>query len=68
MSYYEQDPIMQFFAYQHLPESLQTISKPFGLLAEQLCDNLPSNLQRTETLKKLLEAKDCAVRAKLYKY
>ena len=51
MSYYEQDPIMQFFAYQHLPESLQTISKPFGLLAEQLCDNLPSNLQRTETLK-----------------
>lgn len=62
-----QDRLMQFFAYAHLPAHLQEISKPFGDLAEQIVSTLPSNPERTVALRKLLEAKDCAVRAKLYK-
>lgn len=60
-------PIMQFFAYAHLPPPLQAVSAPFGLLAEQVVHALPNNPERDEALRKLLEAKDCAVRALLYK-
>lgn len=56
--------IMQFFAYAHLPPHLQAISAPFGLLAEKIME-LPRNPERTVALRKLLEAKDAAVRAKL---
>ena len=62
-----QDRILQFFEYAHLPEHLQEISKPFRQMALQICDTLPSNPERTVGLRKLLEAKDCIVRAKLYK-
>ncbi len=62
-----QDRMMQFFAYAHLPPHLQEISKPFGDLAQQIVDTLPANPERTAGLRKLLEAKDCIVRAKLYK-
>lgn len=62
-----QDRMMQFFAYSHLPPHLQEISKPFGELAELIVNTLPANAERTAGLRKLLEAKDCAVRAKLYK-
>lgn len=62
-----QDRMMQFFAYEHLPPHLQAVSKPFGELAKHIVDTLPSNAERTAGLRKLLEAKDCAVRALLYK-
>lgn len=58
--------IMQFFAYAHLPPHLQAVSKPFGDLAEEVM-KLPRNPERTAALRKLLEAKDCAVRALLAK-
>ncbi len=61
------EPLMQFFAYAHLPEHLQAISKPFGDLAELIAATLPRNPERTVALRKLLEAKDCAVRARLFK-
>jgi hypothetical protein len=61
------DPIMQFFAYSHLPEHLQTISKPFGEMAAWIVETLPRNPERTVALRKLLESKDAAVRAKLFK-
>ncbi len=61
------DRMMQFFAYEHLPAHLQEISRPFGELAKQIVETLPSNAERTAGLRKLLEAKDCIVRAKLYK-
>jgi len=57
----------QFFAYNHLPEHLQVISKPFGELAAHLIETLPPNPETTTALRKLLEAKDCAVRATIYK-
>lgn len=59
--------IMQFFAYQHLPQHLQAVSVPFATLAEVIVDTLPRNPERTVALRKLLEAKDAAVRAKLAK-
>ena len=57
--------IMQFFEYAHLPEHLQAVSKPFCDLAEDVVATLPRNPERTVALRKLLEAKDAAVRAKL---
>ena len=59
--------LLQFFAYQHLPETLQAISRPFGELADRIVETLPRNPERTTALRKLLEAKDCAVRARLFK-
>jgi len=57
------DHILQFFAHAHLPEKLAAVSKPFGDLADQIVNNLPRNPERTVALRKLLEAKDAAVRA-----
>ena len=62
-----QDRLLQFFEYAHLPPFLQEISKEFYNLAHWICTTLPSNPERTVALRKLLEAKDCAVRAKLFK-
>lgn len=59
--------ILQFFAYAHLPPHLQAVSKPFGDMATQLVGTLPRNPERTVALRKLLEAKDAAVRALLAK-
>ena len=55
--------LLQFFSYEHLPEHLKVVSKPFCELARTLCEDLPLNPERTTALRKLLEAKDCAVRA-----
>ena len=62
-----QDKMLQFFAYSHLPKHLQDVSGPFGELAQLIVETLPSNPERTVALRKLLEAKDCAVRALIYK-
>ena len=62
-----EEKLMQFFKYDHLPENLQAISKPFGELAEKIVATLPQNPERTVALRKLLEAKDCAVRANIFK-
>lgn len=59
--------VLQFFAYDHLPDKLKEVSRPFGVLALQLADTLPQNAELTVALRKLLEAKDCAVRALLFK-
>ena len=59
--------LLQFFAYSHLPAHLQAVSAPFGALANQLFETLPENPETTTALRKLLEAKDCAVRALLFK-
>ena len=58
-------PIMKYFKYDHLPEKLQVISKPFGELAKQLDESLMASDEKIAGLRKLLEAKDCMVRASL---
>jgi len=59
--------IIQFFAHAHLPPHLAAVSRPFGELANQIVATLPRNPERTVALRKLLEAKDAAVRALLAK-
>lgn len=58
-------PILIYFRYEHLPPKLQEISKPFGELAVELAETLPRNPETSAGLRKLLEAKDCCVRAAL---
>ena len=58
-----QDRMLKFFTYAHLPQHLQDVSKPFCELAQHVVATIPGNAERTVALRKLLEAKDCAVRA-----
>lgn len=66
--------ILQFFTFDHLPEKLRAISKPFCELANairfgnSLMTALPRSHERTAALRKLLESKDAAVRAQLLKF
>ena len=57
--------IMQFFEYGHLPSKLQDISREFKVLADFIVAHTPLNAEQTTALRKLLEAKDCAVRSAL---
>lgn len=59
------DRMLKYFRYAHLPAHLQEVSRPFGDLAEALCRQLSGSAERTVALRKLVEAKDCAVRAML---
>jgi hypothetical protein len=61
------DPILQFFDYEHLAKPLADVSEPFCLLALDIVATVPRNPERTVALRKLLEAKDCAVRAMLWR-
>ena len=58
-------PILDFFKYDHLPEPLQKISAPIGILAVGLDRKLKNGAEKSAGLRKLLEAKDCFVRAGL---
>ncbi|PRX66091.1 hypothetical protein B0I32_106227 [Nonomuraea fuscirosea] len=57
--------IARFFEYDHLPPHLQAVSKPSADLAQAMIDALPDGTELTVGLRKLLEAKDCFVRAAL---
>jgi hypothetical protein len=57
--------IMKFFDYEHLPPHLQEVSKPIGDLARAMDAMLPDSAEKSAGLRKLLEAKDCVVRARL---
>lgn len=58
-------PILKYFAFEHLPPHLQEVSKPIGELARQMDESLPDGAEKSAGLRKLLEAKDCLVRARL---
>lgn len=55
----------KFFAYAHLPPKLQEVSAPICVLARQMAETLPEGPELSAGLRKLLEAKDCFVRAAL---
>lgn len=59
-------PILRYFKYEHLPEHLRQVSKPFCDLARWVAEQEWSDpAEKTTALRKLLEAKDAAVRASL---
>lgn len=64
--------LLRFFAYDHLPSHLQEVSKLFHDLAHKLAEDLDTydigaGAQLNRSLQKLLESKDCAVRAAMVK-
>lgn len=58
-----EEPILRHFKYGHLVHDLKAVSAPFGLLAMRVVATLPPGPERSVALRKLLEAKDGAVRA-----
>lgn len=62
-------PILNYFAFGHLPPHLQEVSRPFAEVANTLAQlaNASNGAEVAAGLRKLLEAKDCAVRAALSK-
>ena len=60
------ETMLKWFAYDHLPRSLQNMSRSFSQLAVEVCERCHPGPERTVALRKLLEAKDAAVRAKLH--
>jgi len=61
----QHNPILKHFSYVHLSARLQAVSKPICELAEQMVATLPPCAELSAGLRKLLEAKDCLVRAEL---
>lgn len=59
------NPTMRYFEFAHLPQNLQEVSKPIGELAASMDSLLPESAEKSAGLRKLLEAKDCFVRAAL---
>lgn len=57
--------VFQFFAFDHLPEPLRSVSEPSYHLARAMINSLPDGLELEAGLRKLLEAKDCFVRSAL---
>lgn len=60
------EPLLQVFKFSHLPPMLMVISASFAELACFIVEDLPRNSERTTALRKLREAKDCAVTARLW--
>ena len=58
--------IIKHFEYEHLPPHLQEVSKPFCDLAREVIQKVPPGPERLVALRKLLEGKDAAVRARLH--
>jgi len=56
--------VLKYFDYKHLPEQLQIVSKKFHDLAHEIAV-IGNNPEVTVSLRKLLEAKDAAVRSQL---
>jgi len=61
-----EDRMMKWFEYQNLPSNVQGISVQFHDLANSIINNIEGGPERTVALRKLLESRDAAVRAKLH--
>ena len=63
----DEDRMLKWFAWDHLKdEGLRECSSHFCELARTVCSLVDPGPERTVALRKLLEAKDAAVRAKLH--
>ena len=58
--------LLQYFTHAHLPKGpLRDVSGQLGCVARDMAAQLPDGPELTAGLRKLLEAKDCFVRAAL---
>jgi hypothetical protein len=57
--------LLRFFSSGHLPGPLRDYAQPVEALAHWVENNVPDGPEKTAGLRKLLEAKDCFVRAAL---
>jgi hypothetical protein len=57
--------MLKYFDFLHLPPELQRVSRHFYTVAEIVVNTVPAGSEKTACVRKLLEAKDCAVRAAL---
>lgn len=57
--------ILAYFGFAHLPERQRAVSSWFHDVAWKIEENLPDGPEKTVALRKVLEAKDAAVRASL---
>lgn len=63
----KEERMFKWFGYDHLPEGkARNTSMLFHNLANEVCNYLDPGPERTVALRKLLEAKDAAVRAAVY--
>jgi hypothetical protein len=65
MNPYDQDPILKYFTSEHLPKELKEVSDLFADVAHKVCTICHAGRERSVALRKLLEGKDAAVRAKV---
>lgn len=67
------EPLMQFFEWWHTPRdrlhdaAVTQTGNAFHTAAKNVVAILPRNAERTVALRKLLEARDCAMRAAVMK-
>jgi hypothetical protein len=59
----DEERMLKWFEFEHLPPGLRAVSEPFCALAVEICAMIEPGPERTVALRKLLEAKDAAVRA-----
>ena len=60
-----ENSILKYFEYRHLPDSLQHVSKQFHDMAYAMNEAVLDSAEKSAGMRKLLEAKDCFVRANL---
>lgn len=57
------NPMLKWFNWQHLPAHLQAVSAPLKRVAEEMDAAMPDGPEKSAGMRKLLEEKDCFVRA-----
>lgn len=60
------EPLLQFFEDGYLRRFSQPeidVAEPFSVLARDIAETVPRNAERTLALRKLIEARDAAMRA-----
>ena len=58
-----EERMLKWFAYSPTPPQARDVIDMFSGVAAELCERLEPGPERTVALRKLLEARDCAVRA-----
>lgn len=57
--------LLKWLRHDHLPPHLQAVVKPIDALAREMDTALVEGAEKTAGMRKLIEAKDCFVRARI---